>query len=793
MRSRENRTAPALFAGAALAATLTGCAVSRPVSSSPGLPHRPHVDAQAARALLDTAQILQAEGRYAASQDYLERALAEVSQASSTDTALRPLIAEVVGSMRNNLPWSLAPSETGEDEHDGQMLLDSLDETDLAATTVFTLDSTQLSRYRAEALLDSTLTFDLPVELNDRVLLQLRTFKERIPSTFQRWLERKGRWEAEFSERLATRGVPQDLIYLAMIESGFNSRATSPAAAAGIWQFIPSTGRRYGLRIDRYVDERRDPIKATEAAIDFLSFLYKRYGDWRLAMAAYNCGEGCVDRAIRRSGTNDYWQIPIPQETRNYVPRVFAAAILGKRPELHGFKYTPWAPLVADTFTVEGGIPLMKVADIVGAPPESLVLLNPSLVKGMTPPSQEPWVLRLPVGSRERFQTAYATLDRSYQAPQPSRLSHRVRRGETLQRIASRYGVTVSSLKSWNRIHGKKVKAGRTLVVYTDTYSPSVALPTFREPPMERRHAILARSGIPTPTPRHKVRRGETLARIASRYGVTSNDLVSWNSLESRTVKAGTSLAVSAPNADPTLAGIPRSPEPESVQPDSTAQPEAAIPQALAATIHHKVRHGESLARIARANGVTVRQIMDWNRLPSARVKAGKVLRIHSSASSEPVVQIAARSRTSESEPVHRTPESHRVRRGETASSIALRYGVSTDDLLEANGLRGSRLRIGQKLVLPRSKASRASTRVAAGQETTALRTPEAPRTQARDNREAPADRTLRLTRYTVRPGDTLYSIARARSTTVDSLKQINGLSKANLRVGQIIKVPGNG
>jgi len=787
------RTAPALIAGAGLAASLWGCAVSRPPTPTArsGGSHR--VDPRLARSLLDTAQELQALGRYATSQEYLERALAEVSEASGEDSALRPLAAEIVGSMRNNLPWSLASSEASDEEHDGQVLLDSLDETDLASTGVFTLDSTQLRQYRAEALLDSTLTFDLPVELNDRVLLQLQTFKERIPSTFQRWLERKGRWEAEFTARLAARGMPQDLIYLAMIESGFNSRATSPAAATGIWQFIPSTGRRYGLRIDRFVDERRDPLKATDAAMDFLSSLYRRFGDWRLAMAAYNCGEGCVDRAIRRSGTNDYWQIPIPQETRNYVPRVFAAAILGKRPELHGFKYTPWQPLASDTFTVEGGIPLVKVAEVVGAPAESLVLLNPALVRGMTPPSQEPWVLRLPVGTRPAFEAAYASLEKSFQAPQPTRLTHRIRRGETLQRIASRYGVTVSSLKSWNRIRGQRVKPGRTLVVYTDDASPSAPLPTFREPPMERRHAILARSGTPAMAPRHRVRRGESLARIATRYGVTSDDLVAWNHLGSRAVRAGTYLTVSAPSSDPTLASIPRTPEP-SVS-DSTAQPEAdrqTAPEPRTTTIRHTVRHGESLARIAQSHGVTVRQIMTWNNLPSARVKAGKVLRLHSSEPEEAAPAVASHRQTRESESAERAASSHRVRRGETASSIALRYGISSDELVAANGLRGSRIRVGQKLVIPGSSPARSSTRVAAVE-----RAEQAPPARRAERERAESDdrpdRTLRLTRYTVRPGDTLYSIARARSTTVDTLKQINGLSKANLRVGQIIKVPGNG
>lgn len=729
--------------------------------------------------------MLQAKGHYAASQVYLEAALGEVSQASPGDSSFRPLAEEILGSMRNNLPYSLAPISFDRD-YDGQSLLDSLDQTDLASGIDFGSDTSLVRKYREEAMLDSTAVFDLPVEINDRVLAQLRMFKERAPSHFQRWLERKGRWEQEFTTKLAARGMPTDLIYLAMIESGFSSRATSPAAAAGIWQFIPSTGRRYGLRVDRFVDERRDPWKATDAALDFLSSLYLRYGDWKLAMAAYNCGEGCIDRAIRRLGRPDYWNLPIPAETRNYVPRIFAAAILGKRPEIHGFQYTPWQPLACDTFTVEGGIPLMKIAEVVGAPAESLAMMNPALIKGMTPPAAEPYLLRLPPGTRQVFDSAYAFLEKSFQAPQPTRLAHRVRRGETLQRIAVKYGVTVASLKSWNRLRGKKVKAGRTLTIYADDIR-TANVPIWQEPPLERRAHITARAGITARTPYHRVRRGETLSRIAAKYEVSVADLRSWNDIAgSGKLKAGRTLQVGPSVADPTLADIPRtqvaSSDPSA--PDASATAETSEP-APVTRISHKVRRGETLQRIARRYDVTVRQLMDWNDLSSARVKAGTKLKVLTGG--DEVAESPRQARAERSAPSRTS--THRVRRGETLSTIALKHGTSTRELMALNGLRGSRVRVGQSLRIP-GEATRDSR-----EEVEARQEPEAPSPRVSFQKAKPSalDNTIPTTAYTVRPGDTLYSIARARSTTVDTLKLLNGLRKADLRVGQVIKVPGEG
>jgi len=722
--------------------------------------------------------MMQAQGRYATSQEYLEQALGEVSQLAPQDSSLKPLTEEILGSMRNNLPYSLSPEADPDLEYDGQALLDSIDQADPNSAAMLNLDTAMLRKYREEALLDSTVNFDLPVELNDRVLSQLRIFKERVPSTFQRWLERKGRWEQEFSAKLVARGMPQDLIYLAMIESGFNARATSPAAATGIWQFIPSTGRRYGLRVDRFVDERRDPARATDAALDFLSSLYQHFGDWKLAMAAYNCGEGCIDHAIRRAGHNNYWQLPIPNETRNYVPRVFAAAILGKRPSVHGFQYTAWQPLTFDTFTVEGGIPLLKIAEIVHAPADSLILLNPALIKGMTPPAHECWMLRLPSGTRPLFDSAYTSLDRSYQAPQPVRFAHRVKKGETLQRIAAKYGVTIASLKSWNKIKGKKVRTGRTLTVYADDLS-TASLPSWQEPPMERRSKLLASQGRIASTPRHKVQRGETLKSIATHYGVTVPDLMTWNDLPSARVKRGRTLSVSAPVLDATLSDIPRTRTLATQTAEASASPETAV----AESFHHKVRRGESLKRIAQRYGVTTQELVAWNDLPSARVKPGTSLLIQTrspriESSSQPVSTVATPRKHPANDPRTAT---HKVKRGETVSVIALQYGVSAHDLMVTNGLRGPHVRAGQTLIIP-----------GAAKEVASATTEHARIVRAEPKSDKP-DRAVRTTRYIVRPGDSLYSIARAMSTTIDTLKLLNGLNKANLRVGQIIQVPTNG
>jgi membrane-bound lytic murein transglycosylase D len=272
----------------------------------------------------------------------------------------------------------------------------------------------ELATYRAGF---HTADWDIPNVHHERIDYWVDRFRN-VPDMrekFEGFLERSGRYVPMLSEKLAERGMPQDLVFLAMIESGFQPGATSAARAAGIWQFIPETARRYGLRVDDTVDERRDPEKATDAALEYLSELYDRFGSWYLAAAAYNTGENRVARLMRdafgterASSEGAYYEIwdQLPRETRDYVPLMMAAASIVKDLELHGFDYvTPDGPEVFDEVLADPGVALTDVAARTGIPVEALEDLNPHLIRSRTP-SEGEYSLRVPVGAGERVAEA---------------------------------------------------------------------------------------------------------------------------------------------------------------------------------------------------------------------------------------------------------------------------------------------------------------------------------------------------------------------------------------------------
>jgi membrane-bound lytic murein transglycosylase D len=247
---------------------------------------------------------------------------------------------------------------------------------------------------------------ELPLEVNARVEKWMRRYLTDQKEMFQTFLEREGRFAGMIRAKLRERGMPEDLLYLAMIESGLSPKATSKVEAVGVWQFMSPTAAQYGLRVDEWVDERRDPVKATDAALDYIAFLHERYGSWYLAAAAYNAGPSRVDRALKRHKTarrgdeDVYWEIidQLPKETREYVPKILAATALGRQAERYGFHVKPAAPYEYDRVWVPGGTGLLRVARALGV--ESAVLrdLNPHLRQGVTPPGGS-YALRVPVGS----------------------------------------------------------------------------------------------------------------------------------------------------------------------------------------------------------------------------------------------------------------------------------------------------------------------------------------------------------------------------------------------------------
>ncbi|MBW8056243.1 MAG: LysM peptidoglycan-binding domain-containing protein [Nitrospira sp.] len=375
---------------------------------------------------------------------------------------------------------------------------------------------------------------------HDRVKYYVDFFLEPSRARFTIWLGRLARYDGMIRNVLQRYNLPEDLIYLALIESGYSNTAVSRASAIGMWQFIRSTGREYGLRIDRWVDERRDPFKATDAAARHLSDLQKEFNSWYLAAAAYNGGASRVSRGLRRLNEDAVsdstffvlaekrW---IRRETRDYVPKLIAATMVAKDPVRYGFDSIPaLEPLVFDEITVADQTGLDVIASLADTTIRAIRELNPQYYRGATPPGEQVTV-RVPRGSGNRVAQEYAQLPPSERV---NFLEHRVRRGETMGEIAQRYGVGLSSLQAANpRVRPRRMRIGQRLIIPMSRSARS------------RRARPVARAAVP-PSGRHTVRWGDTLWIVSQRYGVTLAELRRWNDMPptASDIKVGQRLRV---------------------------------------------------------------------------------------------------------------------------------------------------------------------------------------------------------------------------------------------------------
>ncbi len=308
---------------------------------------------------------------------------------------------------------------------------------------------------------------DSPFETSHpQVLSFLDKYQTSLRSFLSRALSRGSRYIPEMASILEEEGVPSELAYLPIVESGFRLNAVSHAGAVGPWQFVRATGRRYGLRIDGYVDERRDPEKATRAAARYLKDLYDMFGDWHLSLAAYNTGEGNIARIRDGQKIADYWEMcesgHLPNETSEFVPRFLAAMEIAKAPEDYGFEVDSVEPVSYEEVHVNRSISLRTVAELSGTDLATIQQLNPALRRGVVPPKG--YTLKVPQGTRPRFEVAYARL--SHDRPQPRAGTHRVRRGETPSSIARRYSLTTGALMRANGIRDpRSLRIGSVLKI----------------------------------------------------------------------------------------------------------------------------------------------------------------------------------------------------------------------------------------------------------------------------------------------------------------------------------------
>jgi membrane-bound lytic murein transglycosylase D len=399
-----------------------------------------------------------------------------------------------------------------------------------ASDVTFAVDPNLVAKATADL---ATTKSDLPLVMNDYVatFINFFAYTQKGHNTLLHSFQRSGRYKPMIQRILAEEGVPQDLIYLAVAESGFQPKAIDrKSKAGGMWQFMP--GPYYGLTRNAYVDERFDPEKSTRAYARYMKFIYSELGDWYLAMAAYDHGTGSMQHAVERTGYADFWELykrgELPKETQNYVPEILAAIIIANHPQQYGFDdVTLDPPVLTDTVTIDYSIDLRLVSDLVGAPVDEIEALNPSLLRMVTPPDAS-FDLHLPAGTATLFAQRAALIP---EARRNSWRYHPVVAGDTLASVAQEYRVPVAELASANQLAASQGLAGQSLAGVDALVVP---VPLAAEP--------LAHTRLYT------VRRGDTLVTIADRFGVSLSQLRRWNSIPSGTrVDPGRRLRVAEP------------------------------------------------------------------------------------------------------------------------------------------------------------------------------------------------------------------------------------------------------
>ena len=459
---------------------------------------------------------------------------------------------------------------------------------------------------------------------NDIVKNYIILYSEKMPTKMAHMLGLCQYYMPTFDETFNKHDLPEELKAMAIIESAMNPLAVSRAGAKGMWQFMYATAKMYGLHIDSFVDERMDPFKAADAAARYLQDAYEIFGDWNLAIASYNCGAGNVNKAIRRSGgKRAFWDIwpYLPRETRGYVPAFVGALYAMTYYKEHGIK--PEAvemPIHVDTFKINKQLHLKQVAELTGAPLEELKNLNPQYRHDIIPGNSKEYILRLPYTYTNAFieheDSVYThkydeffnptTIKKIQDGADGERIVYVVKNGDYLGRIASRNRCTVAQIKRWNGLKSNNIRVGQRLVIYRGGGGPSTSSSSSSTTAAASSSSSSSSTRSSTPTGTYTVKSGDTLSGIATRHGVTVNQLKQWNGLTSNNIRVGQKLKLNS---------------------SSSASSASASSSGDYST--YTVKSGDSLYSIAKNySGVSAQDIMNFNGMSSSNIKPGMKIKI---------------------------------------------------------------------------------------------------------------------------------------------------------------------